>query len=160
MNVYVYPTDIDWFEFLRARAPIDEVNFWRPGGKSRFTGLDVGDLFLFRLHSPVNMIAGGGFFLHSSIYPLQSAWEAFGEKNGTSNPREFYRKIAQYRRLPVEALPLDTPIGCIILAEPFFWAQSEWIRVPESYQPNLVQGKRYPLTQKMEWLFSRKYLGG
>lgn len=145
MSVYVYPTDRDWFDFLRARAPLDEVNFWRPGGRSNFHGLAVGDLFLFRLHSPVNMIAGGGFFLHSSIYPLQSAWEAFGEKNGTSDRDVYFRKIAQYKRVPLEKLAWDSPIGCIILAEPFFWPREQWIPVPADYHPSLVQGKRYPL---------------
>jgi hypothetical protein len=42
-------------------------------------------LFLFRLKAPINKIAGGGFFVHASIFPLNAAWDAFGIKNGTSD---------------------------------------------------------------------------
>lgn len=30
MRGYVATTDHDWFTFLRARQPLDEVNFWQP----------------------------------------------------------------------------------------------------------------------------------
>src|SRR5215216_5973522 len=46
MNLYVYPTDHAWFEFLSRRPEIDEVNFWQPGGASVFTRLRPGELFL------------------------------------------------------------------------------------------------------------------
>jgi putative restriction endonuclease len=85
LKLRIYPTDIDWFEFLANRPDIDEVNFWRPGGQVRFTELGIGDLLLFRIRSPINKIAGGGFFLHSSLFPLNAAWDAFGIKNGTSD---------------------------------------------------------------------------
>jgi HNH endonuclease len=145
VNLYIYPTDLKWFDFLRSRSPIDEVNFWQPGGRHAFTRLQVGELFLFRLKSPVNMIGGGGFFVHSSIYPLRSAWEAFGEKNGTSDPAELTRMIAGYKGISPDRLAGDAPIGCIILADPFFWPEDQWIEVPPDYQANLVQGKKYDI---------------
>lgn len=143
VNLYIYPTDLKWFDFLRSMPQIDEVNFWQPGGKHAFSQLRRGELFLFRLKSPVNMIGGGGFFVHSSIYPLRSAWEAFGEKNGTSDPTELARMIASYKRISPDLLPGDSPIGCIILTEPFFWPEDQWIQVPADYHANLVQGKKY-----------------
>lgn len=147
MNLYVYPTDLRWFEFLGSRADIDEVNFWQPGGGHIFSRLEPGEVFLFRLKSPINMIGGGGTFVHGSIYPLNAAWDAFGEKNGTADPTQFVRMIASYRHVtPWEALPLDTPIGCIILADPFFWPREQWLPIPSDYHPNLVQGKRYDAT--------------
>jgi hypothetical protein len=39
MGIYVYPTDARWFRFLRFRSPLDEVNFWQPGGGAEFRRL-------------------------------------------------------------------------------------------------------------------------
>ena len=51
-------------------------------------------------------------------------------------------KDGQYRRQPIG--PLDNPaIGCILLAEPFFLSQDEWIKVPPDFAKNIVQGKTY-----------------
>ena len=77
MSVYVYPTDLNWFRFLEARSPLDEINFWQPGGSTEFRGLGVGGLFLFRLKSPINKITGGGILAHATRFPLAGAWEAF-----------------------------------------------------------------------------------
>jgi hypothetical protein len=35
MSIYVYPTDLKWFQFLQLRSPLDEVNFWQPGGTTK-----------------------------------------------------------------------------------------------------------------------------
>ena len=146
MGIYVYPTDASWFRFLQARAPIDEVNFWQPGGSREFTGLQPGDLFLFRLKAPINMIAGGGIFAHASLFPLNAAWDAFGEKNGVASFSDFWAKIAGYRRKNQgEVLREDSQIGCIILQSPWFQDEHDWIAVPPDYHSNLVQGKRFPL---------------
>jgi putative restriction endonuclease len=34
-------------------------------------------------------------------------------------------------------------IGCIILANPFFFTEEQWIPVPQDWNPNWVQGKTY-----------------
>ena len=147
MNLYVYPTDHSWFDFLSRRPEIDEVNFWQPGGAGEFTRLQPGELFLFRLKSPINMIAGGGFFVHSSLYPVDLAWSAFGEKNGTPSLEILRNAISRYKRLPTpNLLPIDAKIGCILLQQPFFWPREQWIAVPGDYSSNLVQGKRYDAT--------------
>lgn len=59
VNLVVAVTDDDWFEMLRRRVDLPEVNFWAPSGAS-FRALKPGELFLFKLHSPRNFIVGGG----------------------------------------------------------------------------------------------------
>jgi putative restriction endonuclease len=144
VSAYVYPTDIDWFHFLRARSPLDEVNFWQPGGSTEFRRLSPGELFLFRLKRPINKIAGGGVFAHASLFPLYGAWDAFGEKNGVASFQDLFSAISHYRsRNGGSAATTDTQIGCIVLESPFFLPDNEWIDVPSDYHPNLVQGKRF-----------------
>jgi putative restriction endonuclease len=140
MKIWVGVTDNEWFRFLAARQP-DEVNFWRPGGTREFHAIPVGAPFLFKLHSPLNYIAGGGFFLRHSVLPLSIAWEAFGEKNGTDDYGQLLRMINRKRGTPER----DPVIGCTILAEPFFLPESEWIPVPASWASNIVSGKTYAL---------------
>ena len=145
MNVYVYPTDRDWYDYLSRKPELDEVNFWRPGGVQPFRQLDTGDLFLFRLKSPDNAIAGGGFFAHFSFAPLFQAWEAFGDKNGTPDYLTFLKLIGRHRRIegpPDQAS--DLVIGCIVLTEPFFLPINSWLPVPSDYEVNSPQGQRYP----------------
>ena len=70
MKGFIGVTDNDWFAFLSQQPGIDEVNFWQPGGSRVFQSLKSGDPFFFKLHSPHNFIAGGGFFAHSTILPI------------------------------------------------------------------------------------------
>ena len=140
MSLFIGNTDKRWFEFLRARPEIDEVNFWQPGGSQEFRLLSEGDLFLFRLKSPINKIAGGGVFFHASRLPLGLAWNAFEERNGVASLDEFRAIISRYRSAPIRD---DDQIGNIALLDPVFLPESEWISVPDDYSRNLVQGKRY-----------------
>ena len=39
----------------------------------------------------------------------------------------------------------DYRIGCILLAEPFFWEQRDWIPQPENWAPSTQRGRRYDL---------------
>jgi putative restriction endonuclease len=51
-------------------------------------------------------------------------------------------RIAFYRRVPIK--PGENPhIGCIMLAEPFFWPREAWIPSPPDFKLNTVQGKGY-----------------
>jgi hypothetical protein len=52
--------------FLK-QANCDEVNFWKPGGKTNFKALNEGDLFLFKLHSPKDYIVGGGLLIREYL---------------------------------------------------------------------------------------------
>lgn len=144
MKLYVAVTDYDWFRHLKAMAP-DEVNFWQPGGSRLFKTLLPGEPFLFKLHSPRNYIAGGGFFAHSSLLPTSLAWDAFAEKNGATSLAEMRQRIEKYRRVPPQPHE-DYQIGCIILEQPFFFDKGHWIPTPEDFARNIVQGRSYDMT--------------
>lgn len=148
MRAYIGVTDGDWFKFLKAQADLDEVNFWQPGGSRQFRGLSPGELFLFKLHSPDNYIAGGGYFTHSSLLPCSLAWKAFGLENGAATFMEMRQRIEKYRRIPSHPHE-DYVIGCVILQSPFFFERDNWIPVPEDWSPNIVQGKTYDLTSRI-----------
>ena len=144
MKAYVAVTDNDWFRFLRSLGPVDEVNFWQPGGRRVFKALEVGQPFLFKLHHPENAIAGGGFFTHASLLPASLAWDAFEEKNGAASFGEMRHLIERHRRSLADPFQ-DYRIGCIILRDPFFLKEDEWIPVPNDFHANIVQGKSYDL---------------
>lgn len=144
MNCFVAVTDNEWFRYLSGRAHLDEVNFWQPSGSSQFRALAPGEPFLFKLHAPLNWIVGGGFFALFSLLPYRTAWDFFGEKNGADSLPVMRARIAKYRRVEPSAFE-DYTIGCIILTEPFFLEESDWISVPPDWSPNIVRGKGYDL---------------
>jgi putative restriction endonuclease len=143
-KAFVGVTDKEWFDFLSARPELPEINFWQPGGRSRFRALQPGDLFLFKLHSPNNVIAGGGFFATSSLLPVSLAWETFGLGNGVKSLWEMRSRIEKYRRSSPQPAE-DYTIGNIILEHPFFFRREEWIPMPSSFRLNTVRGKTYDL---------------
>jgi putative restriction endonuclease len=51
-------------------------------------------------------------------------------------------RIAHYRRNPIAAKDNPT-IGCIMLAEPFFWNRRDWIPCPTDFKLNTVTAKGY-----------------
>ena len=142
MKIWVGVTDEQWFNRLSLLKP-DEVNFWQPSGGRKFAALAPGEPFLFKLHSPNNFIVGGGHFVRHSPLPASLAWDAFGEKNGVASYRELLSRVRRYRK---EDDSVDPVIGCNVLAEPFFFAREQWIPVPISWAPNIVQGKTYDST--------------
>jgi putative restriction endonuclease len=141
MKMYVGITDYDWFNILR-RANCEEVNFWKPGGRTNFKALDEGNLFLFKLHSPRDYIVGGGLFLKYSILPSSLAWDAFGISNGANSLLELNNRIYKYKKTNRLSDP-DPSIGCIILSTPFYFDEQHWIPVPRDWSSNIVQGKTY-----------------
>ena len=142
MKFWVGVTDKNWFDYLASIKP-DEVNFWKPSGQG-FGAIEVGSPFLFKLHSPINKIVGGGYFIRSEQIPLSLAWDAFGNKNGSSNLNDLRNKINSLRAKP-EA---DPTIGCIILNQPFFFSEDKWIDVPDSFARNIVTGKTYDTNEQ------------
>ena len=145
VNIFVGVTDNDWFDFLSAAQP-DEVNFWAPSGRNTFRALQPGELFLFKLHAPLNFIVGGGIFSHASNLPLSLAWEAFGTKNGVRSLDEMRRRISRYRT-EVPARGVDPVIGCRILTSPFFWPREQWLPIPASWSNNIVVGRGYDTSE-------------
>ena len=145
MKLWVGVTDLDWFDYLAARSPgqIDEVNFWQPSGTQPYKGLPVGGPFLFKLKSPRNVIAGGGFFVRFTRLPCSVAWEAFGIKNGVPEFETLRARIAHYRRGAQDPHEANPVIGCNLLAEPFFLKEQDWIPTPAAWARNIVQGRSY-----------------
>ena len=143
MKFYIGVTDNSWFRFLAKNRP-DEVNFWRPSGRG-FGAVPIGAPFLFKLHSPLNFIVGGGFFVRSQVLSLALAWDVFGEKNGADTLTEFRRLIKGKRRDG----NLNPTIGCVILHEPFFLPENQWIPTPADWKPNIVSGKTYSTSDRI-----------
>jgi putative restriction endonuclease len=141
VSLVVAVTDSDWFETLRFRPDLAEVNFWAPSAAS-FVALEPGELFLFKLHSPRNFIVGGGIFTYANTLPSSLAWEAFGEANGAASLPEMRARIARYRRGDSRDRA-DFPVGCRILTQPFFLREDAWIPVPSSWARNIVSFKTY-----------------
>ena len=144
VSLVVAVTDNDWFDQLRHRTDLLEVNFWAPSPK-RFRSLDRGELLLFKLRAPRNAIAGCGIFAHANALPWSLAWKAFGEANGCGFPEEMRDRIAKYRKVD-PADRSDFPIGCRILTQPTFFEEADWIRVPNSWSPRIVDYKTYDTT--------------
>jgi putative restriction endonuclease len=148
MRAYVAVTDRDWYGFLLARPDLDEVNFWQPSGGRRFGAIQPGEPFLFKLHYPENAIVGGGVFAWSTRFPLSITWEAFEEKNGAATMGEMRARLERYRRAlgrPNE----DYQVGCLIVEQPFFLAEPDWVPAPSDWRPNIVQGKSYDLQSEV-----------
>lgn len=142
MRLFVAVTDNEWFRLHASKEKVEEVNFWRPLSEANFKALAPGELLLFKLHSPENYIAGGGFFTRFVRLPVNLAWDTFGEANGVGTLTKMRERIARYRHRPFA--PGENPeIGCILLGEPFFWEPANWIPVPPDFKLNTVQGKGY-----------------
>jgi len=141
INLVVANTDSNWFEMLRQQPNLTEVNFWSPSATS-FKALQPGELFLFKLKAPHNMIVGGGIFAHANAMPCSLAWQAFGEANGAKSAQEMRTLIARNRHADPSDRS-DFEIGCRVLTQPFFFKEADWISVPPSWAPNIVSFKRY-----------------
>lgn len=142
MRAYVGVTDGDWFRLLASQPDLEEINFWQPGGNRSFGAISPGELFLFKLHAPENFIAGGGFFTYSTLLPVSRAWETFDIGNGATSLLEMRSRIEKYRHEAAKPHE-DYTIGCILLSQPFFLRQDEWIEQPADWHKSIVQGKTY-----------------
>jgi putative restriction endonuclease len=141
VRLWAANTDLDWFDYLSTQPEIDEVNFWQPSGHANFGAIAEGELFLFKLKSPRNVIGGFGVLSQSTNMPLSLAWEAFGIKNGARTFPEMRARVLQYR---ASALTETDPlIGCRIVVQPVFLPEEFWIPQPESWAKSIVVGKTY-----------------
>jgi len=154
MRFFVGITDDDWFSYLSASGPIDEVNFWQPSASRQFKALQPGEPFLFKLHSPKHYIVGGGFFSYFTILPVSFAWRTFTTKNGAESESEMRARISRYRKAsPSQAE--DYEIGCILLQAPFFFREDDWIPASD-WAPNIVQGRSYDATEERgRWIWQQ-----
>lgn len=150
MKFYIGNTDFGWYNFLREINP-EDINFWQPGGVAHFRAIESGAPFLLRLKNPIDKVAGIGFFTSESILPIEYAWEVFGIRNGTGCFSEFYSKIKKYRernRNISNSLENNSNIGCIVLTNPIFFNEEDWLSSPENWTKNIVQGKTYSTDEK------------
>jgi putative restriction endonuclease len=138
-------TDNDWLRFLRSRAPLPEVNFWRPGGNAAFRALSPGEPLLFKLHRPENFVVGGGFFAHFAMLPVSLAWETFSEAKGARTFAEMRERVERYRRVPPDPRA-NYQIGCVILEDPFFLPNDNWLTAPADFHLSTQGGKTYDLS--------------
>jgi putative restriction endonuclease len=161
MKYYLGVTDNHWYKFLSKHNP-EDVNFWQPSGSFKFKAINSGAPFLFKLKYPINAIGGVGFFTNHSFLPLNIAWDAFGNRNGCLSFFDFKNLILNYRR---DKNDLNPTIGCIILTNPIFFDEGDWIGTPNDWGKSIVQGKSYNtddivgkrLWEKVELLLN-KYL--
>ena len=147
MRLFVGVTDWDWWSLHASKPTVEEVNFWRPSPTASFQALAPGEIFLFKLHAPRNAIAGGGFFSKFLSLPVSLAWEAFGEGNGARSLAQVRQRIGFYRRAPIDATE-DPYVGCILLEEPFLFAEADWIPTPPDFSLNIVSGKGYDTSEQ------------
>jgi len=143
MDFWVGTTDNNWFNYLSQINP-EDVNFWRPGGNTNFKAIAPGAPFVFKLKKPLDTIGGVGFFSHYTTLPLSMAWDVFGNRNGTPDFAELRKLILNYR---TDKQNLNPTIGCIVLSNPIFFKQDDWIPVPENWAKSIVQGKKYSTSE-------------
>jgi putative restriction endonuclease len=77
--------------------------------------------------------------------PISLAWEAFGIANGAVDFAQMRARVERYRRQGHDQFT-DYTVGCILLEQPFFLNENQWIPVPDNWSLNIVQGRGYDLT--------------
>ncbi|MGH8222308.1 MAG: HNH endonuclease [Woeseiaceae bacterium] len=144
---YIALTDPEWHRYLAAQPRVDEVNFWRPHGAQRFTALERGELFFFKLRAPHKSIAGFGFFERFESMPAWLAWNCFGSMNGALNFNAMLDRILRLRGDDSLATRAgDFRIGCIMISAPVFFSEQDWVEPPSDWaQTGIQTGKRYSL---------------
>ena len=142
MRGTVANTDRGWFEYLRGRPDLSEVNFWSPSPRRTFRG-DPMTPFFFRLKAPTKAIAGMAFFVRYERLPVWLAWEAFGPGNGADSLPDLMERLRRLREhIRFEPPPGPDEIGCSILLDPVLFPEELWIPEPEDWKGR-TQGYRY-----------------
>jgi putative restriction endonuclease len=145
MRGYIGNTDFDWYSYLKQQTNLDEVNFWQPSGGNAFHAIPPGAPFFFKLKKPYYVIAGFGLFAHHSVLPAWLAWDSFGGANGASNFDEMRRRIERYRGVGNRDPHGQYQIGCLLISQPIFFDERDWVEQPRDWPSNTVQGKTYDL---------------
>jgi len=138
---FVAVTDLGWITSLRALGPLEEINFWQPSPST--LNLAIGTPFFFKAKAPINAITGVGFFAHYSVVDISTAWDLFGRSNGVDSLIHFRERVM---RLGASDARRNHLIGCIMLAQPKFFREDDYVRIPSDFQQNIVRGRYYDLT--------------
>lgn len=142
-------TDHEWYRFLREQGPLDEVNFWRPSDTRTPRQLVPGMPLFFKLKQAFGgWIVGWAIFARHDVLPAWLAWDAFGPGNGAPTFAEMRGRIERLRHDGggQKARGGDYQIGCLLLSGPVFLERASWVRPPDGWPENVVQGKSYDLT--------------
>lgn len=140
-------TDEGWYDFLRERPEVTELNFWTPSPRRRVTA-DPFSPFLFKLRAPRNAICGFALFAQWSALPDWLAWECFGPGNGCPSLEVMQERISRLRsRIGYEPTRTLAEIGCILLVNPVFFPPSDWVTQPSDWPVRTQTSKRYDLAQ-------------
>jgi putative restriction endonuclease len=137
VKFYIGVTDPRWFSYLSQTNP-EDVNFWRPGGQA-FKAVEQSAPFVFKLKGRINKIVGLGFFYQFIRLPITVAWDTFGTGNGFSTFIDFAVAIDELRGKREH----NPELGCIVLTNPIFFAEKDWISVPSDWKSNIVSGSTY-----------------
>lgn len=147
MKFWLGVTDSQWYQYLREKKP-EDVNFWQPvGHQQEFKVIEKGAPFLFKLKAPFNAIGGIGFYSTQAFLPVSVAWDAFGERNGCDSLFTLKKMIDRYRQRSGSPFSPNPVIGCLILTNPIFFDDCDWIPLPEDWRGPIVQGKSYSDTE-------------
>jgi putative restriction endonuclease len=139
-------TDEGWYNYLRARPDLMEVNFWRPSAHRTFRAPEFSP-FLFKLRAPHYAICGYAFFARYSALPIWLAWETFGEGNGVASRSEMEARLTTIReRIRFSGGGNSAYIGCTLLVQPVFFSSEAWIRQPEDWKIRTQTDKKYDLS--------------
>lgn len=141
MQGLVLPTDYDWYSFLKARQPLDEVNFWQPSGARTFHATAPGSPVFFKLKAPHNSIGGFGYFARASVLPAWLAWDSFGAANGAVTFDQMVRRIEKYRQSEKRDPSGRYEIGCLMITTPVFFDEGDWVAQPFDWKGQTVQGR-------------------
>lgn len=154
MKYYIGNTDLDWYNYLKKINP-EDINFWQPSGSNIFRAIEKGSPFLLKLKRPINKIAGIGFFTSHSMLPIDFAWEVFQNRNGVPQFKDFYNKIKTYR-VSSNSIEKNPNIGCIVLTNPIFFSEQDWITIPDNWSRNIVKGKTYNTANENDSVYWKK----
>ncbi len=147
MTSYLAITDFDWFTHLRQQPNLDEVNFWQPSS-TNLLNPPPGMPFFFKLRaSHGSHIVGFGYFSWRSKLPAWMAWDSFGEANGAATKHEMLERIGRLRRDDVIDYTGKYEIGCLLIAQPIFFDEADWVRPPDDWSGSIQRGKSYDIAE-------------
>lgn len=123
----IAPTDLEWFERLRTGPIPALVNFWTPT-PWKVRRLTAHDRFYFLLKHPIRKVGGYGLFDRYIELSAADAWKEFGIGNGVDSRDSLTAKLRAFAaRRSVTATVPNPQIGCILLREPVFLNDREFV---------------------------------
>lgn len=142
----IAPTDLGWYRFLHAHPELDEINFWTPSAHHAVRA-EPGEPFLFKLKSPDNAICGFATFLRWVRLPPWLAWDCFGLGNGCSSLDAMLARVTRLRQGMDHRGAHVGQIGCVLLGEPVWFDQPDWVRQPAGWPARSLRATKRDLSR-------------